>query len=172
MRFQFVFLISFLLIIICMSSIAHCDLLDNIVDRNIITDITGISRVSVFGVVECPFPALVTNEPSLPAGLNVVLTCDKGRTVISNAVTDTQGFFRITLNTLQTSLFHPNQCDECRLSVRGHYGTCILYPGRHGALFAPINCRDVVVEQLHGDEQGRDNVMQYKGEPFYFDPRF
>ncbi|EXC30736.1 hypothetical protein L484_027911 [Morus notabilis] len=46
---------------------AHCDLLDNIVDRNIIPDITGISRVSVFGVVECPFPAL-------PAGLLEVLT--------------------------------------------------------------------------------------------------
>ncbi|EXC30735.1 hypothetical protein L484_027910 [Morus notabilis] len=119
-----------------------------------------------------PVPAVVTNDPSLPAGLNVALTCDEGRTLISNVVTDTQGFFSITLNTLQTSLFHPNQCDKCRLVVKGHYGTCILYPGRRGSLLAPMNCRDVVVEQLHGDEQGRDNVMQYKAEPFYFDPRF
>ncbi|EXC35183.1 hypothetical protein L484_022736 [Morus notabilis] len=165
--------LSFLLII-CTSSMVHCSLLgDNILDRNIIPDITGISRVRVTGVLSCPFPPVVRNELSLPAGLNVALTCGEKRTVISDAVTDTSGFFEITLNTVQTSLLHPDQCDNCRIAVRGTSASaCIVYPGRRGALLAPINCHDTIVETLHGDEQGRGTAVHYKAEPFYFDPSY
>lgn len=165
--------LSFLLLIIyCMSSMTHCALLDNIVDPNIVRDITGIGQVGISGVVQCQFPSHQRNDPSLPAGLNVVLACDKDRTVISNAVTDTNGFFEITLNTLQASIFHPNQCDECRIVVKGTSIGCRAVPGRRGALLAPINCRDAVAEQLHDDKQGYVTSVHYKAKSFYFDPSY
>lgn len=163
-------LLSFSLII-CMSSMAHCSLLGSI--GNILPDFTGINSVRVSGILECPFPTPLRNEQSLPAGINVALTCDGGRTVISNAVTDTKGFFDITLDTLQSSILHPNQCDKCRITVRRNsIASCGVFLGHRGAILAPINCRDVVVEQLHGDEKRHDNVVQYKTEPFYFDPSY
>lgn len=163
--------LSFLLII-CTSPVVHCSLLDDVVDQNIISDVTGIGLVSISGVVQCYFPPPSVNEPSLPAGMKVALMCDGKRTVINDAVTDTNGFFEITLNTLQNFLFRPNKCDACRLVVTGtSAASCGVLPERRGALLAPINCRDVVVEQLHGDEQGR-KVAKYKAEPFYHDPSY
>lgn len=175
MAYRSVLLLSISLAIFCMSTMANCSLLDNVVDPNIISDTTGIESVTIFGTAQCPFPPPVIrpNEASLPAGINVALTCDGGRTVISDAVTDTTGFFKITLNTLQSSIFHPNQCSrDCRIAVSSTFAGCGVVPGRRGNLLAPINCRDVVVQQLRGDEQGHSNAVYYKAEPFYFDPLY
>ncbi|EXB39100.1 hypothetical protein L484_016570 [Morus notabilis] len=160
------------MLIICMVSMASSDLLEGIVDPNIIPDITGIRQVRVFGVVECPFPAATQRKTTLSTGTDVVLRCNDKRTTISDVVTDTNGFFEITFNTLETSLFHPNQCDRCFIVVRGTDAAgCFVSPARRGALLAPINCRDVVVERLH-DEQGHRDVLHYEAGPFYFDPSY
>ncbi|EXC10462.1 hypothetical protein L484_008629 [Morus notabilis] len=173
MAYRSVLLLSISLAIICMSIMVNCSLLDNVVDPKIISDTTGIESVTIFGTAQCPFPPLARpNEASLPEGINVALTCDGGRTLISNALTDTTGFFKITLNTLQSSIFHPNQCSDCRIAVSSNFAGCGVFPGRRGSLLAPINCRDVVVQQLRGDEQGHSNAVYYKAEPFYFDPLY
>ncbi|PON40040.1 hypothetical protein TorRG33x02_341370 [Trema orientale] len=105
-------------------------------------------RVRVPGVLRCSIPpGQPPSRPPLVAGVNVILTCDGGKTAIGDAVTDTSGFFEIVADTWSSVLFGASNTDECRVTPRLVVAACSVFLPA-GFLDHPLGSVETITDNL------------------------
>ncbi|KAH7512868.1 uncharacterized protein LOC132800021 [Ziziphus jujuba] len=103
---------------------------------------TNVAQVQALGVLSCtvtgtPIP-FVPSPPVVGALVN--LSCDGGRTTLAQAVTNTAGFYNVTLNVVQGLLFNTT---DCALFVGLPLVNCTIFPPR-GVLRIPLGVLTIV----------------------------
>ncbi|PON38213.1 hypothetical protein PanWU01x14_314320 [Parasponia andersonii] len=103
-------------LLIAMNSVAH-----RILPNHNLPDVTSNNiapqpAVVIPGVLRCFIPPLsCPQDTPLVAGVNVILSCDGGRTAIANALTHTSGFFQIVVDSSSSILFGASNSNDCRI---------------------------------------------------------
>ncbi|KAJ7972028.1 Pollen Ole e 1 allergen and extensin family protein [Quillaja saponaria] len=134
MAYRFMLLLAFLFVVT--TSLAH---------GSFIINETTIAQVVIPGRAFCSINGnpVNSNTPGL-AGVNVQLVCN-GATTLTQVLTDSQGFFRIVLNTLDGILFDPS---KCVIRIRLPIASCSVLAPTSGNLQSVITLAGVVQSVL------------------------
>ncbi|PON40039.1 hypothetical protein TorRG33x02_341360 [Trema orientale] len=151
-----------------MSPVAHCFSPNHNLAANAPSPSNSnrLARVRIPGVLRCSVPP--RNPPRiepLVAGVNVVLSCDGGKTVIADAVTNTTGFFEVVFDSASSISFGGSNSDKCRIRPRLPIAGCSVSVPT-GLVDDPFGAVQKILDKLLGTDNnvvsnGNDGDVVY-----------
>ncbi|PON99859.1 hypothetical protein TorRG33x02_042770 [Trema orientale] len=128
-----------------------------------------LARVRIAGVLRCRVaprnPPII--EP-LVAGVNVVLSCDGGSTVIADTVTNTDGFFEVVVDSASSILFGGSNTSNCKIKPRLPIAGCSVSVPT-GVVSDPLGDHQTIIDKLFGNNvisNANDHVVD-TGKSYY-----